>query len=132
MSMGKRAYDLLRGYVHREWERIQDVERDYAERELEEAIERPYPVSGPPTPALEEDRELRAAKLLGVSLNSPFEEVRKAFERLNKRSDPSNFPAGSREAVEAGEIQKRVHWAYAVLTERVDVIEKRFRSLEID
>ena len=30
------------------------------------------------------------------------------------------------------EIQKRVHWAYAVLTDSMDSTEKRFRSLEID
>ncbi|HVL38867.1 MAG TPA: J domain-containing protein [Fimbriimonadaceae bacterium] len=131
--MGRRAYDMLRGYVHREWERIQGVEREYAERELEEALERPAPWQ----PAdrrqeVEEDQNTRAARLLGVAVNAPFEEIRKAFERLNKRSDPGNFPPASVEAREAAEIQKRVHWAYSVLTEGLDTTEKRFRSLEID
>jgi hypothetical protein len=57
--------------------------------------------------------------------------VRKAFARFNKRSDPANFPAGSAEATQATEIQKRVHWAFGVLTENMDATEKRFKSLEI-
>ena len=39
MSSARRAYDLLRGYIAHEWERIQGVEEDFAEAELNEAIE---------------------------------------------------------------------------------------------
>jgi len=133
VSVGKRAYDLMRGYVNREWERIKDVDRQYAESELDEPIVRRAPLpadSQGPVPSIE-PRE-RARQLLGVAQNASFQDIRKAFERLNKRSEPANFPVGSSEAAQAAEIQKRVNWAYQMLTENVDVTEKRFGSLEID
>jgi DnaJ-class molecular chaperone len=77
-------------------------------------------------------REDRARRILGVSAGATFDETRRAFERLNKRGDPSRFPANSMEREHAAAIQKSVQWAYAVLTANVDAIEKRFRSLEID
>lgn len=127
----------MRGYVNREWERIQGLDRMYAEQELEESMEKP----APPTPKevelvtntlTPEDRSRRARELLGVGPNATFEEIRKAFDRLSKRAEPSKFPVGSSEANQAAAIQQRVNWAYQVLTENVDVTEKRFRSLEID
>ncbi|MDX2064765.1 MAG: hypothetical protein SFX74_03375 [Fimbriimonadaceae bacterium] len=140
MSTGKRAYDLLRGYVNREWDRIQGVDRDAAERELFDAAS-----VGPSVPAtpVEPDREgfemvarandrARAASILGVSLTDGFEVVHKAYDRLNKRSDPGNFPAGSAEAAHALEIRQRVQWAFRLLTDGMDQTERRFRSLEID
>jgi len=133
VSVGKRAYDLMRGYVHREWERIKDVEREYAEQELDEPIvpRAPRPAdSQAPLPSVNPGE--RARQLLGVGPEANFREIRKAFERLNKRSDPVNFPPGSAEAAQAAEIQRRVNWAYQVLTENVDVTEKRFKSLEIE
>ncbi len=59
MSMGKRAYNILRGYVSTEWDRIKDLERDLATRELHtdplppsSPNEAPLPpaLSGPPLP----------------------------------------------------------------------------------
>ena len=124
----------MRGYVNREWDRIKGVEFDDAERELQEALERPIPkkleVEVSPE-SLVVDRQLTASKILGVPINAPFAEIHKSFERLKKRSDASNFPSGSPEAAQAIEIQRRVQWAYGVLTEGMDVTEKRFRSLEI-
>jgi hypothetical protein len=123
----------MRGYVNREWERIRDLEREYAEQELDEPV-----VARAPQPADQQaalppvDPKERARQLLGVEPDAGFREIRKAFERLNKRSDPANFPAGSPEAAQATDIQRRVNWAYQVLTENVDVTEKRFKSLEID
>jgi hypothetical protein len=35
------------------------------------------------------------------------------------------------EAAQAIEIQRRVQWAYGVLTEGMDATERRFRTLEI-
>lgn len=131
MSMGRRAYDILRGYVGREWERIQGVEEKAAWQELETPSDKREASSTdlPPVPSL--NREAHARTLLGVGPSASFTEVRKAFERLNKRSDPANFPSGSAEATQAAEIQKRVHWAFGVLTENMDATEKRFKSLEI-
>ena len=145
MSSGRRAYDILRGYVGTEWERIKGVERDLAERELWGT--KPLPTSFYNTPATQtpetpaaakaeprapQDPKAYARRLLGVSETSPFSEIRKAFARLNKRSDPANFPAGSAEATQALEIQKKVAWAYSVLTEDMDSTERRFGSLELE
>lgn len=131
MSTGRRAYDLVRAYVGREWERIQGVEEASARTELAEALEAPAPrPSTPPPPS--EDRTAHARRLLGVGPKADFETVRKAFERLNRRCEPENFPEGSPESAQAADIRKKVHWAYAVLTEGMDLTERRFRTLEID
>ncbi len=135
MSTGKRAYDIVRGWVGHEWDRIREIERDLAADELEEAIERPAPAKTRTVtrevPVPKEDADAHARRLLGVGETASFEEIRKAFDRLNQRSDPTRFPANSGEQTQAAEIQKRIHWAYAQLTAKFDTVEKRFRSLEI-
>ncbi len=140
MGVGRRAYDLLRGYVNREWDRIQGVEQEHAEWELDEATRgtRPReefaPVPDYAAPAKAEptaDNHAYARRLLGVEPTATFADVRREFERLNKRSDPTKFPPNSPEAKQAAEIQRRVQWAYAVLSEDADPTERRFRSLEI-
>lgn len=131
MSMGRRAYDILRGYVGREWERIMNVEEEVARKELETPPPRPSAATKAVAEVPPADREAHARMVLGVTPSASFSEVRKAFERLNKRSDPANFPPASAEATQAAEIQKRVHWAFDVLTEGMDATEKRFKSLEI-
>lgn len=134
MSSAKRAYDILRGYVTTEWERIKGVEEEYAEAELNEALGGPQATQTAPrnplsTPGV--DSQTRARQILGVTATDDFTAIRAAFERLNKRSDPANFPPNSNEARQASEIQKRVNWAYTQLTENIDTTEKRFKSLEI-
>ncbi len=139
MSTGRRAYDLLRGYVNSEWERLQGVEQNAAWKELQDATTQTPPADATASPADQvvkakvpvENQAAYARTVLGVGEQASFEEIRKAFERLSKRSDPANFPAGSQESLQASEIQKRVHWAYGLLTENIDATEKRFRSLEI-
>jgi hypothetical protein len=139
MSTGRRAYDILRGWVSTEWDRIKEIERDLAEDELRTSMDQPYPPR--PKPELQTEEEIKAAKedakaharnVLGVGEKATFEEIRKAFDRLNKRSDPARFPPNSPERTSAAEIQKRIHWAYQVLTESMDNVQKRFRSLEIE
>ncbi len=135
VSTGKRAYDLLRAYVGSEWDRIRGVEETFAEQELNQAMQDPAPAPAEPRPVLATptpDNMARARQILGVSNSASFADVRQAFERLNKRSSPQNFPPGSTEAGQAAEIQKLVHWAYAVLSDNVDSTERRFRSLEIE
>lgn len=135
MSTGKRAYDLLRGYVHTEWERIKGVERSDAERELDAATAAAKASGGSPASvhqAVSESRKQRACRLLGVAPDATFEQVRKQYERLSGRSEPSKFPEGSAARAEAAEIQKSATWAYQVLSEDVDSTEKRFRTLEIE
>lgn len=137
MSTGRRAYDLLRGYVNKEWERIKGIEVSDAERELNEALWNPAsasrPTGGPPSPVPQpQDPKAYARRLLGVSEDTPFEDLRKCYSRLMKRSDPANFPSGSEEAKQAATIQRRVNWAYNTLTAHMDDTERRFRSLELE
>ena len=133
LSLGRRSYNILRGYVNREWDRLSSVNlsRDEAdaERELSEFMP---PIKEIVAPADVVPREVHARRLLGVAHDASFSQIHKTFERLNKRSDPKNFPEGSDEAIHAAQIQKRVNWAYGVLSEGVDTTEKRFRSLEIE
>jgi hypothetical protein len=138
MSTGRRAYDLLRGYVNTEWERIRGVEDDSAERELNEALGDPaYARYGRTAEASHYEvtiltDEEKARQVLGVSTTASFEEIRKAFDRLNERSDPAKFPEGSLEAQHAAEIRSRVHRAFRILSDKFDSTETRFKSLEID
>lgn len=136
MDTGRRAYDLLRGYVNQEWERIRGVDDKDARSELDAAMasaklreERPQASDVEP---VVDDPKVWAHRILGVTSTADFSDIRKAFERLNSRSDPSKFPAGSPEARQASDIQLRVQRAYAILAEGVDTTEKRFKSLEIE
>jgi hypothetical protein len=137
MSTGRRAYDILRGYVNHEWERIKGVEMSDAERELYESLD-PTTAAATPVPAsapVAHNTVLDASKareILGVGPDATLAEIRASFDRITKRSDPANFPPDSPEAKQAATIHQRVHRAYAILTEGMDATEKRFRSLEID
>lgn len=146
MSLGQRAYDLLRGYVNTEWDRIHRAEDDDpAAKELAESLTQPSPLksstvkstsliegTGPSTQSTPEERNDLARRILGVSGDAGFSDVRHAYERINRRADPANFPENSPEARQAAQIQKRVQWAFAVLGETFDCTEKRFQSLEIE
>jgi len=136
MSEFRRAYDLLRGYINHEWDRIRssDLDRywqprpqDVQEgRDAVETVEQSEPVSKPADP------KAVARGILGVAEQAGLEEIRKAFDRLNKRSNPANFPEGSEEAAMALKLQARVNWAYRTLTADIPSSELRFKSLELD
>jgi len=136
METGRRAYDLLRGYVNQEWERIRGVDDKDAQSELEQAmvtakLRSDRAQNTEPEPVIE-DPQAWARRILGVTPTADFSEIRKSFEKLNSRSDPSKFPVGTSEARQASDIQNRVQKAYAILADGVDTTEKRFKSLEID
>jgi len=136
VSTGKRAYDLLRAYVHQEWDRIQGLERSSAVEELDAALDSTnpanYKVVEKRVQLTPEESDAYARQVLGVPKDADFEAIRHSFEKLCKRSDPERFPKGSSEARQAEDIRKRVYWAYNLLTANVDETEMRFRSLEID
>jgi hypothetical protein len=137
MSTGRRAYDLLRGYINREFERIRDVDRISAEDELNHSLDGPRVPRQTRSDDIEFETitisdEQKARQILGVGPESSYDDVKKAFDRLSQRSDPSNFPAGSPEARQAEQIRSRVHRAYRILSDRFDSTERRFRGLEID
>lgn len=139
MSGIKRAYDIMRGYVNSEWDRIRGVDYENADMELEEALRNPVARNRPEERYEVTTRELSdierpsyARKLLGVEESASFSQIRKKYEQLHERADPSKFPNGSVEREQAVLIQRRIAWAYQVLTEKLDETEKRFRSLEIE
>lgn len=141
MNEAKRAYDLLRGYINREWDRISQVEWADAARELilpsgePKASETPAEAAKatdtkPATPSIPVEEQAR--QILGVTAETPFADIRKAYEKLIKRSDEHNFEAGTPDAEKASALRQRVAWAYAVLTQHVNDVDKRFGSLEIE
>src|SRR5262245_43506673 len=110
----------MRGYINREWDRIQGIERSDALQELDDALDASSPnYKITPRPKVEvpfADQEAYARQVLGVPEKADFEAIRHAFEKLCKRSDPARFPANSEEAHQAADIQKRIYWAYNLLT----------------
>lgn len=144
MSTGKRAYNLLRAYVGREWDRIKNWEKIDALRELDSPVAhdpgtRPAQEASPPDPDKTviyvpegTTHEEAARHVLGVDTGADFREVRHAFVKLSRRSDPSNFKKGSVDYRKSHDIYKKVHWAYRTLTADMSDSEKRFGSLEID
>ena len=137
MSTGKRAYRLLQAYVGREWDRIKNWERLDALRELDDPKpkfrhEAPEQIETPERTVVYVTKEEAARHILGIEKGAEFREIRHAFVKLSRRSDPSNFGQGSAEQKKALDVYKKVHWSYRTLTEGMSASEKRFGSLEID
>ena len=130
MSTAKRAYDILRGFVAQEYERLSSIDRVSAEKELDEAPKQPPAQTETFVPR--GNHKEQALKILGVSETASVEQIVLSYERLNERSDPSRFPTGAPEQNQAREIQRRVRWAYRVLAPELDSTELRFRTLEIE
>lgn len=139
MKDARRAYDILRSYIGREFERIQklepvqNLERLLAEDELKSGGASPSapapeaaPVEAPKDPKVE------ARKVLGVAETASYREIRQAYTKLSKRSADASLQAGSTEAAQANLIQRRVQWAYQVLSADFPETDRRFGSLEIE
>lgn len=155
MSEAKRAYNLLRGYINREWDRVKGLEMLDALKELDsplsdkqaemkERADGPRATSSASTSPqssssstftedlAEENYEATARTILNVHANATFKEVRYAYEKISRRSQPENFPEGSEEAEQAQVLLRRATWAYNFLTKNVSSSEKRFKSLELE
>lgn len=145
MRAGRRAYNLLRGYINREWDRIKKWERQDALRELDAATykrKRFETRSATETEAEPERTVLyvpegttpmeAARHVLGVDEDATFREIHHKFAKLNRRTKPMNLEHGSDERRQAADIQRKIHWAYRTLTADMSDAEKRFGSLEIE
>ncbi len=136
MNEARRLYDLMRGYVNQEWERLQNLERRAAIDELNDAVPPSNHAEAPkadPVPAAEGlNPEAKARQILGVKEDADFTEIRRAYVKLNKRTAPGTFTEGTDEARHSEEIRKKVQWAYQTLTKETPDLEKRFGSLELD
>jgi DnaJ-class molecular chaperone len=131
LGIANRAYNLLRAYIGREWERIEGVwERD-ARAELEAATSSETPTPPPFQPKVESDIE-RSYSVLGLSKDAGVADLRQAYKRLSERSLPSNFPEGSEERRMAADIHVRVQEAYDVLLPVLDNRIRRFQTLDLD
>lgn len=136
MGTSRRAYDLLRGYVNHHMDRIRELDADSSARdELNEALN---PGASAPTEAVSTpaatpiDQQAMARKILGVEEKATFAEIRRAYERLCKRSDPQKFVIGSEERKLAEDLHARIETAYRILSAEVPAVEKRFNNLELD
>ncbi|MER3412925.1 MAG: hypothetical protein C4341_01560 [Armatimonadota bacterium] len=142
MSTARRAYNLLRAYINREWERIESVFRADAERELEQSLNptaAPEPSQTTDQPSLQEPgateeqrRYEEAYRVLGLSRDASLTDLRRAYRRLSERSRPTHFPEGSEERKRAARIHLKVQEAYDTLLPVLDARLRRFKSLDLD
>lgn len=141
MSTARRAYNLLRAYINREWERLESVFRADAERELEESLnpagrsrpqQTPEPTLPPKAQTEEEKRIKEAYRVLGLNFDASLIELKRAYRRLSERSRPTNFPEGSEERKRAAQIHLKVQEAYDTLLPLLDARLRRFKSLDLD
>ena len=102
-----------------------------AEAVGEQMAAQPAPADAGTAPA-QTDYNALARQILGVTPEDDFVAIRKAFERLNSRTQENLFPTGSNEAAQAARLREKVTWAYQFLTVGTDETEKRFGSLEIE
>lgn len=138
MGLGERAYNLLRAYIGREWERIEKITSKDARKELDDYLEhRTLATPKEELPAKVEDkiahdRIAEAYKVLGLSRDATLHEMKRAYARLSERSLPTNFPEGSEERKQAAQIHLRVQEAYDMLLPILDPRLKRFQSLDLN
>lgn len=144
MNEASRAYNLLRAYVNREWDRVKGIDASAAWRELEESLNGPTLRSdssatttcASTTPNLDaaspEDLAATARKILDVGDDADYETIRKAYEKINRRTQPGTFEEGSPEEEHASVLLRQATWAYQTLTKDVSATVKRFRSLEFE
>lgn len=131
MGLSERAYNLLRAYIGREWERIEGVGKVSAEQELNDYLNNP-PTQPPAAGKKPESKTDEAYRILGLRPPATVQDLKKAYTRLSERSLPANFPEGSEERKKAAEIHLRVQEAYDILLPQIDPRLKRFRSLDIN
>lgn len=137
MGLGDRAYNLLRSYIGREWERIEKVREISARKELQEyldpSVQNPdASISKPPPVPAKDGKVAEAYKVLGLKSGAQLKEVKQAHAKLSERSLPANFAEGSEERKKAAKIHLLVQEAYDLLLPILDPRLKRFQTLDID
>lgn len=135
MSSGRRAYDIVRGYVNHGWDKIAGTD-DEAEAELREALANPTPPASatpttPPAPPMTLDI---ARRLLGVDANASQRTIQKAYDELATAVDPGRFGADPQAAARAKELSSRLRVAMelAKASAKSDPLGDRFSGLEIE
>ena len=133
MDGARRAYDILRGYIGHEWERMNTPANDPSLEAFEAELAR---LPQPPTQIPAQLREVltpeAARKILGAEPDESFGAIKRRFDRLYERSDPARFAKGSDEARQAANIRTRVAAAFKVIQDAASPTDRRFGSLEIE
>lgn len=134
MDTARRAYDLLRGYIGQEWERINAPAHDPAREAFEAEMARlPQPPPATVPVRVAEALTPEAARgILGAEPGESFGAIKRRYDRLYARSDPARFAKGSDEARQAANIRTRVSAAFLVLKESASPSDRRFGTLEIE
>jgi hypothetical protein len=139
MSLARRAYRLLRAYLHREWERVESLFEKSAREELEDYLSQPVPESssqekaGLPSVSLTEKMtDDLAYQILNLPKTADVHDLQRAYMRMSERTLPSNFPEGSEERKKALVLHLRVQEAYEHLLPRLSPRLRRFQSLDIE
>lgn len=136
MSLGRRAYNIARGVLGREWDRVEAVFQGSAEAELNQAMNDPsYSVQARPTPPpIPRQAPLTpelARKVLGVSDQATFAEIRNTYQKLLVEIDPEKFPSDLALRSRASQMRETLKAAYLVLMEGQDETDVRFGSLDL-
>ena len=134
MDGARRAYDILRGYIGQEWERINSPAGDPALEAFEAEMAR-LPQPPPANVPIEVAHALTpeaARKILGAEPDESFGAIKRRFDRLYERSNPARFAKGSDEARQAANIRTRVAAAFKVIQEAASPTDRRFGTLEIE
>jgi hypothetical protein len=141
MSSGKRAYDILRGYVNHGWDRLQGSEQNTAEAELREALEQPLgrpmrqtPESNPETASrpIASISVEAARRLLDVPATATSKQIKAAHDGLRTKLDASRFPAGSEAQERSRHLCFMIDAAQRVLIDNLDPTIKRFEDLQVE
>lgn len=122
---------MVKGYVNREWERINAVETLDARTELD-SISPKYSRTLSVEPTVIVRDAAHARRVLDVPEGADYSAIQAAYEKLKEISKPEQFTAGTEEYTRAMRIQRSIHTAYTLLIEEFTTTEKRFKSLEID
>lgn len=131
---------LVSGYISREYDRIKDLELFQASQEMEqssgpaaysERLNTPKE-SAPKVALTPEEKVELARKIFEVPTDATYEQIRKSYETLMAKSDPSQYDPKSANYTKALDIQRKLKSYFELLTQHFSNTEKRFKSLEID
>ena len=126
-----RAVGLVKGYINREWERINAVETLDARTELDIPSPRQSNTYQEELTVIVRD-SAHARRILNVEEGADFHAIHAAYEKLKDISKPEQFASGTEEYTRAIRVQRSIHTAYSILIDEFSTTEKRFQSLEID
>ena len=138
MSEIKRAVNIVSAYAQQQLDRIRQIDMEKAQQDLD-TPPKAWSKSGEGatgSTTVQVSRTVfdadHARKILQVTPEATFEEIRKSYDKFRLESDPSQYEPKSAEYKRRIQVQTAVHKAYTLLTEEYSITVKRFQSLELD